>query len=118
MPKKTFDIEIRERAERFCLELMADHPELEAVGLVFLSRHLRDVLAAMVVGADGPLLRPDQTVRLYEAYSRLGATLVANQQRDVQILDELLAQYARRLADAQAREAQAGEELSDRTPQA
>jgi hypothetical protein len=107
MPKKTFDIEIRERAERFCLELMADHPELEAVGLVFLSRHLRDVLAAMVVGADGPLLRPDQTVRL-----------VANQQRDVQILDELLAQYARRLADAQAREAQAGEELSDRTPQA
>jgi hypothetical protein len=101
--RKTLDVEIREEVELFSRQLMDQHPEVEAIGVVFLSRHLRDVLPGMIVGADGPLLRPDQNVRMFEAYSRLGATLVANQQRDVQVLDQMLADYARRLADAQAR---------------
>lgn len=107
MAKKTFDVDIREQVELFFRGLMDDHPELEGVGVVFLSRHLRDVLAAMVVGAEGAMLRPDQTARLFEAYAKLGAVLVANLDRDFQLLDKLLADYARRLSDAKAREAAA-----------
>lgn len=109
MTKKTFDVEIRERVELFFRGLMDEHPELEAVGVVFLSRHLRDVLSAMVVGAEGALLNPEQNMRMFEAHARLGAALVANQQRDMQLLDRILADYARRLSDAKAREARADE---------
>jgi hypothetical protein len=107
MAKKTFDQDIRERVELFFRGLMDEHPELEGVGVIFLSRHLRDVLTAMIVSAEGAVLRPDQTARLFEAYGRLGVVLVANVDRDFQLLDKLLADYARRLSDAKAREAEA-----------
>lgn len=80
---------------------MDDHPEVEAIGIMFLSKQLANVLAGMIVGADGPALRPDQNVRLFEVWTRIGAQLLANNQRDVLVLDQMLSQYARRLADAQ-----------------
>jgi hypothetical protein len=100
MNKKTLDADIRERIERECRPIMADHPEVEAVGVMFLSRQLMGVLSAMIVGAEGPQLRPDQNVRLFEVWVRVGMQLMANSQRDVQILDQMLGQYARSLADA------------------
>ena len=69
---------------------------------MFLSKQLANVLSGMIVGADGPRLRPDQNVRLFEVWVRIGMQLLAQYQRDVMILDQLLAQYARRLADANA----------------
>lgn len=80
---------------------MDDHPEVEAIGVMFLSKHLTNVLSGLIVGADGPVLRPDQNVRLFEVWVKIGAQLLANNQRDVQFLDQVLAQYARRLTDAQ-----------------
>lgn len=100
--KKTIDADIRDRIEAECRSIMADHPEVEAIGLMFLSKQLGNVLSGMIVGADGPKLRPDQNVRLFEVWVRIGTQLLANNQRDVQILDQMLAQYARRLTDAQA----------------
>ena len=99
--KKTLDVEIRERVEESCRAIMADHPEVEAIGTMFLSKHLKDVLAGVIVGADGPRLRPDQNVRLFEVWVRVGMQLLANNQRDVQFLDQVLAEYAGRLTDAQ-----------------
>jgi hypothetical protein len=101
--KKTLDEDIRERIEATCRAIMADHPEVEAVGVMFLSKHLSGVLAAMIVGADGPQLRPDQNVRLFEVWTRIGMQLLANNQRDIQVLDQVLGRYARRLADAKTK---------------
>jgi hypothetical protein len=101
-PRKTIDADIRERMEAACRAIMADHPEVEAIGVMFLSKQLVNVLAGMIIGAEGPALRPDQNVRLFEVWTRIGAQLLANNQRDVQVLDQMLGQYARRLANAQA----------------
>jgi hypothetical protein len=90
------------RMEADCLALMGDHPEVEAVAILFLSRPLEGLLSAMIVGADGPRLRPDQTVRLFEVWTWLGMQLLANSRLDVLDLDQLLGRYARSLADAHA----------------
>jgi hypothetical protein len=101
--KPTIDEDIRARAEEWGRAIMADHPEVEAVAVMYLSRHLVDVLPAqIVVGGKGPPLRPDQNVRLLEVWTRVGMQLLANHQQGVKALDEMLGQYARRLADAQA----------------
>ena len=99
--KKTLDVEIRERVEASCRAIMEDHPEVEAIGTMFLSKHLSNVLAGMIVGADGPRLRPDQNVRMFEVWVRVGALLLANNHQDVHDLDQLLGKYARSIADAQ-----------------
>ena len=111
--RKTIDVVIRERMEAACRSLMADHPEVEAIGVMFLSKPLANVLAGMIVGAQGPTLRPDQNVRLFEVWTRIGMKLLANNQHDVLVLDQMLGQYARRLADAQA---EARGEQPQRTP--
>jgi hypothetical protein len=84
---------------------MADHPEVEAIAVMFLSKQLVGVLSAMIINAikDKPL-RPDQNVRMFEIWSRVGMQLMSNNQRDVQLLDQELSNYARRLAHAQAAE--------------
>jgi hypothetical protein len=102
-PKKTIDADIRERIEATCRSIMDDHPEVEAIGVMFLSKQLMGVLSGMIVGAEGPKLRPDQNVRLFEIWTKIGMQLLANNQRDVMILDEMLGQYARKLTDAQAK---------------
>jgi len=100
--KKTLDEDIRDRTEEVCRAIMADHPEVEAIGVMFLSKQLASVLPGMIVGGGGPTLRPDQNVRLFDIWVRVGMQLMANSQRDIQVLDQMLAQYARRLADAKA----------------
>ena len=100
--RKTIDIDIRERMEKTCREIMDDHPEVEAIGCMFLSKQLANTLAGLIVGSEGPKLRPDQNVRLFEVWVKIGMQLLANNQRDVMILDEMIGQYARRLADAHA----------------
>lgn len=99
--KKTLDADIRERIEAECRSIMTDHPEVEAIGVMFLSKQLTSVLSGMIVGADGPQLRPDQNVRLFEVWVKIGMQLLTNNQRDVMVLDQMLGQYARRIADAQ-----------------
>ena len=99
--KKILDVDIRERIEAECRAIMADHPELEAVGIMFLSKHLTTTLAGLIVGADGPRLRPDQNVRMFESWVKIGTQLLLNNQQDVQLLDQKLAEYARRFVDAQ-----------------
>jgi hypothetical protein len=93
---------IRARVEADCLALMADHPEVEAVGILFLSKPLTGLLSGLIVGANGPRLRPEQTVRLFEVWTWLGMQLLANSRLDVSDLDGLLGRYARSLADAHA----------------
>jgi hypothetical protein len=88
--------------EAACRSVMADHPEVEAIGLMFLSKHLEKVLSGMIVGATAARLRPDQNVRLFEVWVRIGMQLIANNQLDVQVLDQMLAQYARKLTDVKA----------------
>jgi hypothetical protein len=100
--KKTLDVDIRDRMELACRSIMSDHPEVEAIGLMFLSKHLEHVLSGMIVGATTGRLRPDQNVRLFEVWVRIGMQLITNNQLDVQVLDQMLAQYARRLTDAKA----------------
>jgi hypothetical protein len=102
IPKKTIDVDIRERIEAACRSIMADHPEVEAIGVMFLSKQLMNVLSGMIVGADGPRLRPDQNVRLFEVWVKVGMQLMTNHQFDIQVLEQILSQYARRLADAKA----------------
>jgi hypothetical protein len=100
--RKTIDADIRERIEAECRLIMAEYPEVEAIGVMFLSKQLANVLSGMIVGADGPRLRPDQNVRLFEVWVRIGMQLMNNHQLDVQLLDQMLGQYARRIADAKA----------------
>jgi hypothetical protein len=107
--KKTLDIAIRERVEAEARAIMADHPEVEAIGVMFLSKYLTGILSAMIVNADGKPLRPDQNVRLFEVWVRVGMQLMANSQRDVQFLDQMLADYARRFVDAKTA-AEAGQQ--------
>ena len=101
-PKKTIDADIRARIEAVCREIMDDHPEVEAIGIMFLSKQLMGVLSGMIVGAEGPRLRPDQNVRLFEVWTKIGMQLLFNNQQDVMVLDEMLARYARSLGNAQA----------------
>jgi hypothetical protein len=101
-PKKTIDADVRERMEAACRAIMADHPEVEAIGTMFLSRQLAGVLSGMIVGADGPRLRPDQNVRLFEVWVRIGMQLLANNQRDHAEMDAALGRMARSFIDAKA----------------
>ena len=54
--RKTIDIDIRERMEKTCREIMDDHPEVEAIGCMFLSKQLANTLAGLIVGSEGPKL--------------------------------------------------------------
>ena len=101
--KKTIDVDIRERMEAHCREIMADHPEVEAVGVMFLSKHLTGVLAGMIVGADGARLRPDQNVRLVEVWVKVGMLMISNNLKDVSDMDATLSKLARGFMDAQAK---------------
>jgi hypothetical protein len=100
--KKTIDVDIRDRIEAASRSIMADHPEVEAIGVMFLSKQLAGVLAGMIIGADGPRLRPDQNVRLFEVWVRIGMQLIHNHLLDAQLLDQLMGQYAKQLTEAKA----------------
>jgi hypothetical protein len=101
--KKTIDVDIRERTEAHCREIMADHPEVEAVGVMFLSKHLAGTLAGMVVGAEGSRLRPDQNVRMFEVWVKVGMLLISNNLKDHVDMDAALGKLAREFRDAQAK---------------
>ena len=78
--RKTIDADIRERVEGVCRSIMDDHPEVEAIGCMFLSRQLENVLAGLIVGAEGPRLRPEQNVRMFEVWVKIGMKLLADNQ--------------------------------------
>jgi hypothetical protein len=100
--KKPFDEDIRDRVVGECRSIMADHPEVEAISALFLSKQLAGVLPAMIITADGKPLRPDQNVRMFEVWVRVGMQLMINLDHGTKALDDWMADMARKLAHAKA----------------
>lgn len=102
-PRRPIDEIVKERCEQFAKELMADVPEVDAIGFIFASRYMNpDVLNGMLVGPTGPVLDPISSFQLSRALTNVGEHIWGNLlPQFLQGLEEL-AEEGARLVNEQA----------------